>query len=117
LELNSFPKRGEIHLVCLDPTLGSEINKTRPAIVISNDINNEHADTITVIPITSNCSRVYPFEVLLHSDTCGLINDSKAKCDQIRTIDKRRFIKAVGKASEETIRFIEKALSIHLGLR
>lgn len=113
--LKKSPKRGEIYLVCLDPTIGSEINKTRPALIISNDINNQVAQTITVIPITSNIGKVYPFETLLTSQESGLLNNSKAKCNQIRTIDKKRLLKCLGKISTDKLKEIEKSLIIHLG--
>lgn len=58
--IRKFPNRGEIYLVRLDSTLGSEINKTRPALIISNDINNQLAQTVTVIPITSGTEKIYP---------------------------------------------------------
>jgi mRNA interferase MazF len=54
------PKRGEIWVVNLDPTVGSEISKKRPAVIISNDINNVNADTVTVIPVTSSTQKIYP---------------------------------------------------------
>ena len=113
--LKKSPERGEIYLVCLDPTIGSEINKTRPALIISNDINNQVAQTITVIPITSNIGKVYPFETLLTSQESGLLNNSKAKCNQIRTIDKKRLLNCLGKISTDKLKEIEKSLIIHLG--
>lgn len=115
--IDEFPKRGEIYLVSLDPTIGSEINKTRPGLIISNNINNEFSQTLTVIPITSKVSKVYPFEVFLSSLKTGLGRDSKAKCNQIRTIDKKRLIKVLGKISSEKLREIEKALYLHLGFK
>jgi len=116
MELKKFPERGEIYLVCLDPTIGSGINKTRPALIISNDINNQVAQTITVIPITSNVEKIYPFEALLPSQDSRLLKSSKAKCNQIRTIDKKRLIKSLGKISIEKLKEIEKSLLIHLGV-
>jgi len=110
-----YPKRGEIYLVCLDPTIGSEINKTRPALIISNDINNKLSDTITVIPITTSTGKVYPFEVLLSAE-CGLPKSSKAKCNQIRTIDKKRLVRLIGTVSGKLLESVEKALRIHLGM-
>ena len=114
--LNTYPERGEIYLVCLDPTVGSEINKTRPAVIISNDINNKVAHTVTVIPITSNVQNIYPFEAFLPSEDTGLVKNSKAKCNQIRTIDKKRLIRPLGRVSHERLEEIEKALLIHLGI-
>jgi mRNA interferase MazF len=114
--MRKFPERGEIYLVCLDPTIGSEINKTRPALIISNDINNQAAQTITVIPITSSTGKVYPFETLLSSQESGLPKSSKAKCNQIRTIDKKRLVKSIGKVSIEKLKEVEGSLFIHLGI-
>ncbi len=114
--LKKYPERGEIYLVCLDPTIGSEINKTRPALIISNDINNQAARTVTVIPITSNAEKIYPLEALLPSQESGLPKNSKAKCNQIRTIDKKRLVKPLGKASLKKLKEIENALLIHLGI-
>ena len=114
--LKKYPERGEIYLVCLDPTIGSEINKTRPALIISNDINNQAAQTVTVIPITSSTKKVYPFETLLSSQESGLPKSSKAKCNQIRTIDKKRLVKSLGKVSKKELKEIEDSLSIHLGM-
>ncbi|OGW05042.1 MAG: MazF family transcriptional regulator [Nitrospinae bacterium RIFCSPLOWO2_02_39_17] len=111
-----FPKRGEIWLVLLEPIVGSEIGKTRPAVVISNNKNNQFSDTITVIPLTSKTAKVYPFEALLPKEDTGLIKDSKAKSNQIRTVDKRRLVNFLGSASEERLQEIEQALLIHLGI-
>jgi len=112
-----YPKRGEIYLVNLDPTLGAEINKTRPALIISNDVNNQFSDTVTVIPITSYVEKVYPFEVLLPAVENGLSKNSKAKCNQIRTIDKQRLIRSLGKLRPEIIEAVEEATKIHLKMK
>lgn len=111
-----FPKRGEIWLVSLEPIVGHEIGKTRPGLIISNDRNNQFAETITVLPLTSQIGEIYPFEVLLSKEETGLPLDSKVKSNQIRTIDKKRLIKFLTKAPEERIREIEQALLIHLGI-
>ncbi|MFO7890227.1 MAG: type II toxin-antitoxin system PemK/MazF family toxin [bacterium] len=117
MELNKFPERGEIYLVCLDPTVGSEIYKIRPGLVISNNINNQYAQTVTVIPITSNIGKMYPFEVFLSSQNSGLSKNSKVKCNQIRTVDKKRLLKVIGKIILPKLKEIEKALSLHLGFQ
>lgn len=83
-------KRGDILYADLSPTVGSEINKRRPVLIVSNDANNRAASTVTVVPITSNVTRVYPFEVALFAAESGLPNDSKAQAQQIRTIAKER---------------------------
>jgi len=106
--------KGEIYLADLNPTIGSEIAKTRPVLIVSNDINNQYAATVTDIPITSTTEKIYPFEVFLLKGEGSLTNDSKAKANQIRTIDKLRLKKRLGKINEETLKKIEKAILIHL---
>ncbi len=108
--------RGQIWLVNLDPTVGAEIQKTRPALIISNDLNNQYSLTVTVIPISDKGEKVYPIEVLLSSKATGLIKPSKARCQQIRTVDKSRLIKQLGAATEEELKAVNNALCIHLGI-
>ena len=110
--------RGTICWVKLDPIQGSEIGKTRPALIISNDINNELADTITVIPITtSTIKKIYPFEVGIPKGTGNLKEDSRARANQIRTIDKKRVISIIGHLPDDLIRQVEAAIKIHLSLK
>ncbi len=109
-------KRGYVYWVRLDPIEGAEIGKTRPAVVISNDINNEFADTITIIPVTSKIGKVYPFEVLIHEGTANLSEDSKVKANQIRTVDKKRIKDIIGAVPSDILKEIEKAVKIHLDL-
>jgi mRNA interferase MazF len=111
-----IPKRGEIWIVNLDPTTGSEIKKTRPAVIVSNDVNNKHSDTVTVIPVTSSTPKIYPFEVALPAGEAGLKHDSKAKANQIRTIDKRRLVHLIGSISESKISELEHAIAVHLDM-
>lgn len=111
---DSYPKRGQIWQVSLEPVAGHEIGKTRPALVISNDKNNEYSSTVTVIPITTSIEKVYPFEVFISSKDSGLKQDSKIKCNQIRTVDKIRLLNRVGQISQEFMKKIENALLIHL---
>ena len=112
-----FPKRGEIWLVSLEPpVVGHEIGKTRPALVISNNRNNEFADTITILPITSKTEKIYPFEVFVSKKESILPKDSKVKCNQIRTVDKRRLIKFLSKLSEEKLDKVKQAILIHIGI-
>lgn len=110
-------KRGEIHLASLDPTLGREIAKTRPVVIISNNISNQYSGTITILPVTSqNIGKIYPFEVKLKKGTANLPKNSKVKTDQIRSIDKRRIVKRIGMLDAEVVTRIEVALKIHLDL-
>ncbi len=71
-------KRGEIYFANLDPAIGSEIKKCRPVLIVSNNANNKAAETITVVPVTSNVTKTYPFEVFLDSKETGLAKDSNS---------------------------------------
>jgi mRNA interferase MazF len=109
-------KRGEIWLANLDFTIGSEIQKTRPVVVVSNDVNNAHNNVVSVLPITSNVTKVFSFEVILLKGTANLPKDSKAKADQIRTLDKSRFAKRIGSLPAHHMSAIENAILKHLGI-
>ncbi len=111
-------RRGEVYWVNLDPTIGSEIKKTRPAIVVSNNANNQAADTVTILPITSQVKMVHPFEVLLPVGSGGLKVASKAKANQIRTVDKQRLGSSpLGlEVGAQIISEINRAIKIHLDI-
>ena len=110
-------KRGEIYLAALDPTLGREISKTRPVVVVSNDKNNAFSGTVTVLPISSqNVDKIYPFETLLPKGTGNLPKNSKVKADQIRTIDRVRIVKHIGALGSTEMKDIEKTIRLHLDL-
>ena len=112
-----FPRRGEIYLAALDPALGHEIKKTRPALVIQNDVTNQYGMTTIVAAITSKVSSPpYPNEVLIQPATTGLQVLSTVRLDQIRTVDRKRLIKRLGKANEDVMRKVDQAISISLGL-
>lgn len=111
--MKSFPKRGDIFWVMLDPTVGSEINKTRPALIVSTDVGNEVASRVIVAPITSSSmQRVYPFEVpvTIKSKSC------KVLLDQVRSIDKSRLGSKVLSLEQDVMQDVDKALKIALGL-
>jgi mRNA interferase MazF len=107
-------KKGEVYIATLDPTIGGEIKKTRPVVVVSNNINNKYNKTVSILPITSNTEKVYPFEVYVGKGIGNLPKDSKIKADQIRTIDKSRLIKLVGNLPKDYLTQIDIALKIHL---
>jgi len=110
-------RRGEIYFCNLDPTIGSEIKKTRPVIIVSNNASNKASNLLTVIPLTSNINKVYPFEVLLEKVDSGLTKNSKIQCHQIRTVSKERLSgKRKGAVNATVMIRIEKALKLHLGL-
>lgn len=107
----SNPHRGELYWVSLDPTVGSEISKTRPALIISNDVGNQYADRVIVAPISSgNTERIYPFEVLLPAGEAGLSKASKVLLDQIRTVDKQRLNNRIGVLTSERMEEVNRAI-------
>jgi mRNA interferase MazF len=113
--------RGEIWQVDLDPVRASEANKVRPAVIVSNDRANATAThlgrgVITVVPITSNTSRVYPFQVLLSATVCGLAVDSKAQAEQVRSIAAQRLLRRTGRVPADVLAQIDDALRLHLAL-
>jgi mRNA interferase MazF len=113
----SFPPYGDIYEVNLDPVIGAETGKRRPALVVSNDINNEFSQTVTVLPITSQpAKKQYPFEVLVLKDVAGMTADSRIKANQVRTVDKRRLLNFSGSLPSEYFPKVENALKIHLNM-
>jgi mRNA interferase MazF len=114
----SYPKRGEVYLVALDPTLGHEIKKTRPALIIQNNTNNEYLGTTIVAPITSALRLpLSPVHVLIiQGNASGLDMTSMALLDQIRTVDKARLLRPLGQIDDQTLNQVEEAIKISLGL-
>ena len=111
------PVRGEVYLVNFDPTLGAEIRKTRPTLILQNDIANEHSPITIVAAITSKSDdRLYPTEVLLKAREGGLNFDSVVLLNQIRSIDRRRLVKRLGKLRTSTMTRVDNALQISLGM-
>lgn len=111
-----FPKRGEVYCVNFDPTIGVEIKKTRPALIIQNDIGNMHSQATIVAAITSASREIFPYEVFLKVGEGGLQKDSIVLLNQIRTIDKKRLGKRIGTISSESIKKVDRAIEISLGL-
>ena len=114
-------RRGAARLVDLDPVLGSEAGNRRPAIVVSNDSANAATErlrrgAVTVVPITSNVSRIYPFQVLLPAGAAGLRVDSKAQAEQVRSIAVERLGGVLGRIPSDTMAELEDALRLHFGL-
>lgn len=112
------PRRGEIYLCSFDPTVGHEIRKTRPALVIQNDIGNRYSPLTIVAAITSNISAVtYPVEVIIEASAAnGLDVQSSIRLDQIRTVDRQRLIKCLDAVDAGTMAKVDEALKISLGL-
>ena len=112
-----FPRRGEIYLTALDPALGHEIKKTRPALVIQNDVTNQYGMTTIVAAITSKVTvPPYPNEVTIQPSMTSLQVPSTIRLDQVRTVDRRRLIKRLGKVDDDVMRRVDQAISISLGL-
>jgi len=105
-------KRGEVWWVDFDPATGSEVKKTRPAIIVSNDASNAAMSRVQVVPLTSNTSKLYVFESRI--DVKGA--QGKAMADQIMTADKQRLKKRIGKVSAPEMLGIERAIKIQLGM-
>lgn len=113
--------RGEIRLVDLDPARGSEANKRRPAIVVSNDaLNSTVAEVgrgvVTIVPVTSNVARIYPFQVHLPAGTAGIARDSKAQAEQVRSIAVERVGQRIGSLPASLMASLDRALRLHLAL-
>lgn len=114
-------RRGEIRLVDLEPARGSEANKRRPAVIVSNERANATAErlgrgVVTVVPVTSNVARVFPFQTFLPAQHTGLRVDSKAQAEQIRAVALQRIGPALGRVSPGLMRQIDEAMRLHLQL-
>ena len=113
--------RGDIWLVEFDPVRGSEANKRRPAVIVSNDRANATAvrlgrGVVTVVPVTGNTARVLAFQVLLPAAATGLSVDAKAQAEQVRSVAIERLSRAVGRVGPEGMARLDDALRLHLDL-
>jgi mRNA interferase MazF len=106
-------RRGEVWWISFDPSLGGEIRKTRPAVVVSNNAANLALNRVVVIPLTSNTQKVYPGEAVVSIGE----RQSKAMADQIMTADKQRVRDRIGMLSLTDMRAVENAILLHLGIR
>ena len=110
--MNKFPKRGEIYWISLDPTVGTEVNKTRPGLILSNNLANENSGRVIIGPITSSVRIIYPFETQIKMPS----SLSKVMLDQIRSVDKSRLGKKICTITFEEMQEVERALKISLAL-
>jgi len=110
-----YPKRGSVYLVNFDPTIGAEIKKTRPAVIISNDVANQYSPIVIVAAITGRAEPKFD-EVPIKPPEGGLTKPSVIQRNQIRSIDKRRLVKKLGDLFGETVDALDTALQIALGL-
>ena len=112
IKKHNFPRRGDIYWVNLDPTVGVETKKTRPGLIVSNDIANETARIVMIAPITSKVKILYPFEVKISLK--GALN--KIMLNQCRAIDKSRLADFIDSVDEDTMKQVEEALKTVFGL-
>jgi mRNA interferase MazF len=114
-------RRGDIRIVDLEPVVGSEANKQRPAVIVSNDGANLTAarlgrGVLTIVPLTTSTARVHPFQILLEADAVGLREDCKAQAEQVRSVDVERIGARVGSVPAHLMDALDEALRLHLAL-
>lgn len=113
--------RGEIRLTDLEPVRGSEANKRRPVVIVSNDRANATAErlgrgVVTVVPVTSNVARIFAFQTLLPADRTGLRQDAKARAEQVRSLAVERIGAVLGRLPPDLMAQLDEALRLHLSL-
>ena len=114
-------RRGDVWLFNLEPAIGSEANKVRPVVIVSNDGANaaaarSGAGVVTVVPLTTSFARVYPFQVVIEPGATGLRSVSKAQAEQVRSLSAERAVRRLGAMRPSSMAELDQALRLHLAL-
>lgn len=109
-------RRGDIYQVNFEPSVPGEPARTRPAVLLTNDIANDTLPHLVVAPVTSNVSREYPFDVMLPAGSCGLPEASRVQLNYIRGLNRTRFGRYLGSLTAAQMTELDRRLRVHLGL-
>lgn len=110
-------RRGDIYLVDFGPGLAGEVDKIHPAILVTNNLANQNAHVVVVVPLTSNLERVYPFELVMETHRTGLNKDSKAQVNLLRHVSTSRLLRPLSFVPDDLMQELDERLLEHLALK